>query len=546
MASYPMDLPYTNGGHDDILQGITSHEQPIPSPYHTERTGVPLVCHICPKNSKFSDISHLLTHISSKGHLAQYFELSIARDTDEDAAFALQTFDTWFENNGISQMLRMRKAARAEKGNQPQRRSQTPRNVNPGRLATRGGNRRPRGRRGNASSRGRCRRTHDPLGLKGESREGIGFRDSYDGAASPSFHPWETNLTTLMPHGGDGSMVPQEDFGDFGDEEDSSKYEPSEGASSFPSENISEPTDMTETDTGSLVLKGIVYPGMGGFDAAKEEQRRKRNQRKPLAVLQQLEINSALVTTEESVLDCSLNHQRTRDVYDEPSMDGSEDEDHEESVDRRRKRRGSQVNTTSTSKKMSSSHDKARVPRTTRATRSTTRASQSVAPPPCQALDSGGRVTRSATNRSSMSQAQLPLHNHGLRGQTDVFNNHMDLDNGGGWPFLPIFAGNTPANIGQQQILSALPMLGEDGTSSSNPYLHSTDSIQSENYNPLYVQPRDGLGFRMYTSYDEHVKPGTTSFQPINDHGEFNSIQMPGHHNADYHSNQADGDNFNL
>lgn len=67
--------------------------------------------------------------------------------------------------------------------------------------------------------------------------------------------------------------------------------------------------------------KGMVLPGMGGFDAAPEDQRRTRNQRKPDQVMDGLEISSTLVTTVEMVYDMNLQPLRERDVYDDPSED---------------------------------------------------------------------------------------------------------------------------------------------------------------------------------------------------------------------------------
>lgn len=62
---------------------------------------------------------------------------------------------------------------------------------------------------------------------------------------------------------------------------------------------------------------------MAGFDSATEKDRRMRNQKKDPAVLLKLEANSQLVTRTEEVLNTNLDYQRTRDVYDEPSIDGS-------------------------------------------------------------------------------------------------------------------------------------------------------------------------------------------------------------------------------
>jgi hypothetical protein len=109
----------------------------------------------------------------------------------------------------------------------------------------------------------------------------------------------------------------RDQFQDFMDDEDDSSnlYSPFPAAEESP--------DTVEGDTGALILKGLIYPGMAGFDSATERDRRMRNQKKDPTVLLKLESNSELVTRNEQVLDTSLNHQRTRDVYDEPSIDGS-------------------------------------------------------------------------------------------------------------------------------------------------------------------------------------------------------------------------------
>ncbi len=100
-----------------------------------------------------------------------------------------------------------------------------------------------------------------------------------------------------------------EDHGD-----DVSHYEPSEEGDSLQSEDgVSNP----------LKLKGTQFPGMGGFDAATEDQRRMRNQRKPKEVVKHLEFRSRLITTVETVHDLSLEPLRERDVYDDPSEDES-------------------------------------------------------------------------------------------------------------------------------------------------------------------------------------------------------------------------------
>lgn len=84
-------------------------------------THIPLRCLLCPKSSKFSDISHLLTHLSSKGHLANKFHLDIAKDTEEEAKAKLEAFQAWYDEHGIQELLRARNETRTQKQNRMSR-----------------------------------------------------------------------------------------------------------------------------------------------------------------------------------------------------------------------------------------------------------------------------------------------------------------------------------------------------------------------------------------------------------------------------------------
>lgn len=83
--------------------------------------------------------------------------------------------------------------------------------------------------------------------------------------------------------------------------------------------------------------------------------------------------------------------------------------------------------------------------------------------------------------------------------------------------------------------------------SASNPYLPTPgDSIDSSNYNPLYVQ--HGLGFRGFSACDDDGKqPLGGNLQPINEHGTLTALHAPIHHaaTASYHSHQGE-DEFSI
>lgn len=80
-----------------------------------KNAAVPLLCSLCPKNPQFSDISHLLTHISSKGHLSCRFKLQIRCQADPEARSQLDAYDAWYADNCLEELLAERLATKEQK-----------------------------------------------------------------------------------------------------------------------------------------------------------------------------------------------------------------------------------------------------------------------------------------------------------------------------------------------------------------------------------------------------------------------------------------------
>lgn len=78
-------------------------------------TSIPLLCDLCPKKPRFSDVSHLLTHISSKSHLSNRFKLQIRSQGEPEARRLLADFDSWYADNGLEDLLSERMAAKEHK-----------------------------------------------------------------------------------------------------------------------------------------------------------------------------------------------------------------------------------------------------------------------------------------------------------------------------------------------------------------------------------------------------------------------------------------------
>lgn len=79
---------------------------------------IPLHCNVCPRKPDFSDISHLLTHVSSKGHLSNYFKLKVKAGQDAAAQKTVNDYDDWYEHYGVQGLMsdRMTQKERKKSG----------------------------------------------------------------------------------------------------------------------------------------------------------------------------------------------------------------------------------------------------------------------------------------------------------------------------------------------------------------------------------------------------------------------------------------------
>jgi hypothetical protein len=64
-----------------------------------------LLCNICPKRPKFSDVSHLLTHVASKAHLSHYFKLQVRSHQEPQAEVLLDDYNEWYKTNNLAKLL---------------------------------------------------------------------------------------------------------------------------------------------------------------------------------------------------------------------------------------------------------------------------------------------------------------------------------------------------------------------------------------------------------------------------------------------------------
>lgn len=89
---------------------------------------IPLLCNVCPETPRFSDVSHLLTHIASKGHLHHETQTRLKSHQDVAASIALGEYEQWYKENGIETLLvdRMRAKQLKEAARNRRSRGSTP------------------------------------------------------------------------------------------------------------------------------------------------------------------------------------------------------------------------------------------------------------------------------------------------------------------------------------------------------------------------------------------------------------------------------------
>jgi hypothetical protein len=64
-----------------------------------------LNCSICPKQPTFSDTSHLLTHVSSKGHLSNLHKLQVRSYQEISAGHQLAAYNQWYQQHDLGHLL---------------------------------------------------------------------------------------------------------------------------------------------------------------------------------------------------------------------------------------------------------------------------------------------------------------------------------------------------------------------------------------------------------------------------------------------------------
>ncbi|ETI26903.1 hypothetical protein G647_10002 [Cladophialophora carrionii CBS 160.54] len=240
-----------------------------------------LNCSICPKQPSFSDTSHLLTHVSSKGHLSEWHKLQVRSFQDLAAAVALANYNQWCQQHDIDRLLSERMQMKEDK-QAKKRRIATTRNTSAPKLV-------PIDHELLDPPMPHKRTAKPKKQNQKKGTRGRQHREDEDGS-DLDFSPVRRSRRKIQrPQ----ICSPRQ------------QSEVSNGA--YPSlddypagDNHPVPLQVLATPE-HMKLKGIVWPGMDLFDAATQEMQQKRNQKKDASVLRRMERLAGLVEPTEVV-----------------------------------------------------------------------------------------------------------------------------------------------------------------------------------------------------------------------------------------------------
>ena len=314
---------------------------------------IPLLCNICPKHPNFSDISHLLTHVSSKGHLSHYFKAQVRSRQDPRILHQLEVYDRWYDEHHIEKLLSQRMLLKESKSVAHNTRNANNKPSAFGKPTK--GTKKPVKVGSAARNCGHSVKDEDVIDPQLSQTQPTPLtaftlrRSSLDQpvtdlasqhrAFAPRMRAWPT--ANLSEHGAfrtetrearNNPRAPGETVSDSGSDSERLFFRsPMTSIYPDPSTMSGPPrmgafrstTPVGETDpkdgledlataesrpvadeadsNQSPKLKGICWPGMDIFDSASPDAQRQRNQKKNDSILKQMELNSMVVEPLEQI-----------------------------------------------------------------------------------------------------------------------------------------------------------------------------------------------------------------------------------------------------
>ncbi|KAH0112732.1 hypothetical protein KCU66_g11814, partial [Aureobasidium melanogenum] len=257
----------------------------VPASSQAQIRKIPLVCGICPRQPTFTDLSHLLTHISSKAHLSTYYKLKVRSGSDDAARQSVEGYDIWYAENDIESFMSERMKHKEER---KKIKTEHLPNVKPIK-----------------------REVHSPTITPSSV--------SYDDTASVYPHPYAA-YAPMYSWAAHPYLYHRQDspFVEADDQEAPSEVSlmPRKRKVKAETPHIGEVDEHDDDDTSKL--KGIVWPGMGLFDAATPELKKKRNQKKDVSVSDRLATMSEGIQKEELIFSPSGSLCKKRIISGQP------------------------------------------------------------------------------------------------------------------------------------------------------------------------------------------------------------------------------------
>ncbi|KAG7109307.1 hypothetical protein HYQ44_011843 [Verticillium longisporum] len=266
------------------------------------KANFPLVCYLCDNEPKYSDVSHLLTHLLSRGHARAKGNIEVRSHIpgDVEAAQKFAAFQKWQDDNGIGALLSERFLDKNNKKKEKDRVEAAKRK------------RFLEQQRTSSKKRKNLFLPHIPTELMDDFNitpksvnqdfDGLNPTGSLDRNVTPGFLAAQ-DLTYLGPV-----------YSDYDNSRVSDYVDRSDMVSEYASDNDDNVRRVPE-------LKGQYWPGMHLFDSATEEGKKKRNQRKDDSVIQRMRIGSDAINPTEMVTDMMMNFERYRHIDEDPSDD---------------------------------------------------------------------------------------------------------------------------------------------------------------------------------------------------------------------------------
>lgn len=323
-------------------------------------TSIPLHCNICQKKPDFSDVSHLLTHIASKGHLSSYYRMKVQATADSASLRLVQDYDDWYAEWSVDDLMRERMSSKDKRrsggGTVPARRGFAGQSR---RAALRSSTRADaallpattassrstpaamlNGRRATRQLRDSVLNPRLDRNVKGEPKSrsatpasALSLTGSLHRAYAPPMHAgggWTPApyADSPMKIESIGSSMSNDSF-DFNAEPEyqhvprrSTRRRLSDSNGSLI--NDDDWVEIDETITDATKLKGVQWPGMALFDSATPEMKRKRNQKKDFSVMEMLRATSEFVEPTEMIFDVDGNLRKQRVITGNPDQEDDE------------------------------------------------------------------------------------------------------------------------------------------------------------------------------------------------------------------------------